>query len=189
MLLDVEINKLYNYDFYGKKELKEKLLQSLKSLDLEIESFGVFNLIDQKISSFKTSDEFIQNVNKFNIDHIVKETNQEIQLNNFLTTHFSNNSKYLLSDGSITPDLPAHYKFDQLIAAKLGYKSNNILFVPKWSNTIRIFKNTAELIYFPNNQQIKSLLDLNIENFIVNENIVHDIFDKRINRLPIFHTA
>ena len=169
MLLDVEINKLYNYDFYGCIDKKEKLLNSLKSLDLELESFGVFNLIDQKISSFNIQDINIQNINKFNIDDVLIESNNWLhsQLDSLLNSKYSRQSKYLLKNGSVTPELPAHYKFDQLIAAKLGYKSDNSLFVPIWSNTIRISKNTAELVYFPTPEQTKTLLSLDINNYIV----------------------
>ena len=190
MLLDVEINKLYNYDFYGCLDKKEKLLNSLKSLDLELESFGVFNLIDQKISSFNIQDVNIQNINKVNIDSLLNESNDWLhsELNSSLHSKYSRQSKYLFKDGKITPELPAHYKFDQLIAAKLGYKSDNTLFVPIWSNTIRIFKNSAELLYIPTADQIKTLLNLNIDTYIVKKMHVQDIFDEQIDKLPVFHS-
>jgi hypothetical protein len=89
----------------------------------------------------------------------------------------------------VTPELPAHYKFDQLIAAKLGYKSDNSLFVPIWSNTIRISKNTAELIYFPTPEQTKTLLSLNINNYIVKNIHVQDVFDELVDKLPAFHSS
>ena len=191
MLLDVEINKLYNYDFYGCIDKKEKLLNSLKSLDLELESFGVFNLIDQKISSFNIQNNNIQNINKFNIDDVLIESNNWLhsQLDSLLHSKYSRQSKYLFKNGSVTPELPAHYKFDQLIAAKLGYKSDNSLFVPIWSNTIRISKNTAELIYFPTPEQTKTLLSLNINNYIVKNIHVQDIFDELVDKLPAFHSS
>ena len=191
MLLDVEINKLYNYDFYGCKDKKEKLLKSLKSLDLELESFGVFNLIDQKISSFNIQDKNIQNINKFNIDDVLIESNNWLhsQLDSLFQSKYSRQSRYLFKDGSITPELPAHYKFDQLIAANFGYKSDNSLFVPIWSNTIRISKNTAELVYFPSPEQTKTLLSLNINNYIVKNIHVQDIFDVLVDKLPAFHSS
>jgi len=191
MLLDVEINKLYNYDFYGCKDKKEKLLKSLKSLDLELESFGVFNLIDQKISSFNIQDNNIQNINKLNIDDVLIESNIWLhsQLDSLFYSKYSRQSRYLFKDGSITPELPAHYKFDQLIAANFGYKSDNSLFVPIWSNTIRISKNTAELVYFPSPEQTKTLLSLNINNYIVKNIHVQDIFDVLVDKLPTFHSS
>lgn len=194
MLLDIEINKLYNYDFYGYKDKKEKLLKSLKSLDLELESFGVFNLIDQKISSFNIQDnniQNIQNINKFNIDDVLIESNNWLhsQLDSLFQSKYSRQSRYLFKDGSITPELPAHYKFDQLIAANFGYKSDNSLFVPIWSNTIRISKNTAELVYFPSPEQTKTLLSLNINNYIVKNIHVQDIFDVLVDKLPAFHSS
>lgn len=191
MLLDVEINKLYNYDFYGCKDKKEKLLESLKSLNLELESFGVFNLIDQKISSFNIQDKNIQNINKFNIDDILIESNNWLhsQLDSLFHSRYSRQSRYLFKDGSMTPELPAHYKFDQLIAANFGYKSDNSLFVPIWSNTIRISKNTAELVYFPSPEQTKTLLSLNINNYIVKNIHVQDIFDVLVDKLPAFHSS
>jgi len=191
MLLDVEINKLYNYDFYGCKDKKEKLLKSLKSLDLELESFGVFNLIDQKISSFNIQDKNIQNINKFNIDDVLIESNNWLhsQLDSLFQSKYSRQSRYLFKDGSMTPELPAHYKFDQLIAANFGYKSDNSLFVPIWSNTIRISKNTAELVYFPSPEQTKTLLSLNINNYIVKNIHVQDIFDVLVDKLPAFHSS
>lgn len=194
MLLDIEINKLYNYDFYGCKDKKEKLLKSLKSLDLELESFGVFNLIDQKISSFNIQDkniQNIQNINKFNIDDVLIESNIWLhsQLNSLFHSRYSRQSRYLFKDGSMTPELPAHYKFDQLIAANFGYKSDNSLFVPIWSNTIRISKNTAELVYFPSPEQTKTLLSLNINNYIVKNIHVQDIFDVLVDKLPAFRSS
>ena len=191
MLLDIEINKLYNYDFYGCKDKKEKLLKSLKSLDLELESFGVFNLIDQKISSFNIQDKNIQNINKFNIDDVLIESNNWLhsQLDSLFQSKYSRQSRYLFKDGSMTPELPAHYKFDQLIAANFGYKSDNSLFVPIWSNTIRISKNTAELVYFPSPEQTKTLLSLNINNYIVKNIHVQDIFDVLVDKLPAFHSS
>ena len=100
------------------------------------------------------------------------------------------NSLYLSENGLLSSQLPSHYKFDRAVANILQINSTlinkNSLFVPIHSNTIRIYLEFAVLEYKPTAYQIETLERINIKKFFIKDQIVNDIFDPLVEKLPSF---
>jgi hypothetical protein len=190
MFIDVLVAKLIEADHQNDLRTKTDLLNSLKKRkqDSEIlESFLLLNTYDNNYEYENVSNYLINNNNK--ISSIVQNITQDLKCiqNN---CGLNRNSIYLLEDGSITPQLPSHYKFDRAVANILKINpisvDKNNLIVPHHSNTIRIYLDIAVIKYKPSILQIKSLEKLNIKKFDVNNLICFDMFDKMIENLPVF---
>ena len=186
-MIEAQLYKMILYDFHGRSDRKLKSYEKYGEYFAPFEIYHVFRIIDQKINTLPIHSSF-ENLNKSNIDDILIEENNWIKQNIdiFSQIKYSRNSKYLFWNGDITLDLPAHYKFDQLIAARLGCKIQKTLFVPQWSNTIRLYNQSAELFYQPTGPQVEKLLSLDIKEFIYKDVIFHDIFDRIVDKIPKF---
>jgi hypothetical protein len=188
MFLEVQIYKFFSYDYHNSTQRKNKARSELHDLTSDIEIYKIFEIIDDKVHSLKKTHASIKDLPKSDIEKILLEEDQWIKsnINNLSQILYSRNSRYLFSNGDITLNLPAHYKFDELIAAKLGCSFDRKLFVPEWSNTIRIYGNSAELRYQPTGSQTKKLIDLNIKSFFYKNNHFTDIFDEIVDKMPRF---
>ena len=188
MFLEAQIYKFFSYDYHNSTQRKNKARRELHDLASDIEIYKIFDIIDEKIQSLPKHHHNLQSVVKVNIDKMLLEEDQWIKSNikDLSQILYSRNSRYLFSNGDITLNLPAHYKFDELIAAKLGCSFDRKLFVPDWSNTIRIYGNSAELRYQPTGPQTKKLIDLNIKSFFYKNNHFTDIFDEIVDNMPRF---
>lgn len=188
MFLETQIYKYFNYDFHNNTKRKNEARCKLHDLASDFEIYKIFDLIDEKINTLPIYNQFFQSNFKTNIDDILLEEDRWIKshINNLLQIKYSRNSKYLFSNGVTTLDLPAHYKFDELIGARLGFKSNKKIFVPVWSNTIRIYGNSAELQFQPTGAQVEKLLDMKINSYFYKDRYFNDIFDKIVDKIPKF---
>ena len=188
MFLETQIYKYFNYDFHNCSKRKNEARRVLHDLASDIEIYKIFDLIDEKIKTFPIYDHFLQSNFKTNIDDIILEEDKWIKsnINDLLQIKYTRNSRYLFSNGEITLNLPAHYKFDELIAARLGFRSNKKIFVPTWSNTIRIYGNSAEIKFQPTGAQTEKLLDLKIQSFFYNDRYFDNIFDTIVDKIPKF---
>ena len=107
------------------------------------------------------------------------------------SNNLNRNSIYIFENGTKTPQLPSHYKFDRTLLSLMDINPNSLekgkLIVPFYSNTIRVFYNTAVLVYKPTIEQIKELIKLDIKFFSTKKhNDIYDIFDDRIQNLQYF---
>lgn len=188
MFLETQIYKYFNYDYHNSLNRKQEARRELHDLAFDIEIYKIFEIIDDKVHSLKKPHSSIKDLPKTNIEKFLNEEDEWIKsnINNLLPLNFSRNSRYIFSNGEVTLNLPAHYKFDELIAARLGCTFDKKLFVPEWSNTIRIYGNTAELKYQPTGLQTQKLLDLKIQNYFYKDRHFTDIFDEIVDRIPKF---
>ena len=93
---------------------------------------------------------------------------------------YSRNSRYLFSNGDITLNLPAHYKFDLLFRKKMNMELTKELIVPEITNTIRILFDIALIKYLPTTKQIQYLSNSDIRIFRTTAGDYDSIFDKKI---------
>lgn len=189
MFLETQIYKYFNYDFHNSSKRKEEARRELHDLASNIQIYKIFDLIDEKISSLPILYSSLQSNLQTNIDNILLEEDLWIKskVSDLKSIKYSRNSKYLFSNGEVTLDLPAHYKFDELIAARLGCNSHKKIFIPEWSNTIRIYGNSAVLKYKPTAAQTEKLLELEINNFFYKERYFTDVFDELVDKIPKFN--
>ena len=177
MFIDIFLAELFKADHNFDLETKNSMLEKLYDLRIDNEIYQSFVLLDEFSLKFEDLDTSIKVLTQYMVDNIKSKNGA------------NRNSIYLLEDGHLTPQLPSHYKFDRAIAKSMNWKieiDKNNLFIPYKTNTIRIYMNTAVIIHKPSVDQIKTLLSLGIKSFVVKEFHTHDIFDSRIEKLPIF---
>ena len=176
MFIDLVLASLFTADHDNDTAEKESIINQLNSL-------GIDNSLYQSFLYLET----------YNIKHnSLKEALEHISIDFNIDSKYSKNrnSIYLFENGKITPQLPSHYKLDRTIAKSLDksiFVDKNSLFLPYESNTIRIYLNVAVLIYRPTINQINTLEYLGINNFVVDSYLTNNIFDKKIESLPIFN--
>lgn len=190
MLFDVYVAKLIEADHSNDSKVKSDLINSLTKKKKDSEILESFLFLDNYINDYiyENIESYLKS-NTNNLAYIVKQLNDKMScLKN--DNGLNRNSLYLLEDGFITPQLPSHYKFDRAIANILRINQSSVdknnLIVPKYSNTIRIYLEYAVLEYQPTIQQIQSLEKINIKKFHVKDTLIYDIFDKIVEKLPVF---
>lgn len=190
MLFDVYVAKLIEADHSNDSKVKSDLINSLTKKKKDSEILESFLFLDNFINDYiyKNIQSYLKS-NTNNVSYIVKQLNDKMScLKN--DNGLNRNSLYLLEDGSITSQLPSHYKFDRAIANILKINPSSVdknnLIVPKYSNTIRIYLEYAVLEYLPTVQQIQTLEKINIKKFYVKDTLVFDIFDIIVEKLPVF---
>lgn len=177
MFIDIFLAELFNADHNFDLQTKDSMLKKLKDLRIDNEIYQSFLLLDDFSTKFEDLDTSVNVLTQYLSDNIKSKNGA------------NRNSIYLFENGQTTPQLPSHYKFDRAIAKSLNWEleiNKNNLFIPYKTNTIRIYLNTAVIVYKPSIDQLKTLLSLGIKSFVVNNFHMNDIFDDRIEKLPIF---
>jgi hypothetical protein len=177
MFVDVFLAELFNADHNFDLQTKDSMLEKLYDLRIDNEIYQSFVLLDDFSLKFEDLDASVKVLTQYLTDNIKSKNGA------------NRNSIYLFEDGHLTPQLPSHYKFDRAIAKSMNWQieiDKNNLFIPYKTNTIRIYLNTAVIVYKPTVEQIKTLLSLGIKSFVIGEFHTDDIFDNRIEKLPIF---
>lgn len=193
MYLDIAIAELIKADHSHDVDKKNDLLKNLKKYQHKSTILQSFLFLDEIKSEniYNSIDDFL------NENSLHCFTSTIAKLTQDLKTICSNvglnrNSVYLCDNGQITPQLPSHYKFDRSVLSLLNIKSDHLdkdsLIVPDLSNTIRIFYNIAVIKYQPTNEQITSLINMNINKFVVNDSYYDNVFDENILKLKKFRT-
>lgn len=185
MFIDIKIAQLIEADYNFDINTKNNILNSLESLRIDNEIYQSFLLLD----SFNKSDYSSQLFQRINLDKM----NELLECLKTIkpTKNLNRNSIYIFENGTKTPQLPSHYKFDRTLLSLMDINPNSLekgkLIVPFYSNTIRVFYNTAVLVYKPTVDQIKELIKLDIRFFSTKKyNDIYDIFDDRIQNLQPF---
>jgi hypothetical protein len=177
MFIDIFLAELFKADHNFDLGTKNSMLEKLYDLRIDNEIYQSFVLLDEFSLKFEDLDTSVKVLTQYLNDNIKSKYGA------------NRNSIYLFEDGISTPQLPSHYKFDRTIAKSMNWKTEidkNNLFIPYKTNTIRIYTNTAVIIHKPSVDQIKTLLSLGIKSFVVKDFHTNDIFDNRIEKLPIF---
>lgn len=190
MYLDIAVAKLIEADHSNNINEKNNLLQILRKNNHQSSILNSFIELDKFNfnHTFETIDDYLNN-NENKISKIVEFIIQSILPPN-IEAGLHRNSLYLSENGLLSSQLPSHYKFDRALANILRVNSSLInkdnLIVPVYSNTIRIYLEFAVLEYQPSIHQIQSLEKINIKKYYVKDQIVDNIFDPLIEKLPIF---
>lgn len=190
MYLDVAIAKLIEADHSNNIDKKNDLLKTLRKNNHQSSILNAFIELDTLNfdHTYKTIDDYLIN-NENKIPEVVEFIIQAILPPN-IDTGLHRNSLYLTENGLLSTQLPSHYKFDRAVANILRINSSLInkdnLIVPVYSNTIRIYLEFAVLEYQPSIHQIKSLEKINIKKYYVKDQIVDNIFDPLVEKLPLF---
>ena len=190
MYLDIAVAKLIEADHSNNINEKNNLLQILRKNNHQSSILNSFIELDKFNfnHTFETIDDYLNN-NENKISKIVEFIIQSILPPN-IEAGLHINSLYLSENGLLSSQLPSHYKFDRALANILRVNSSLInkdnLIVPVYSNTIRIYLEFAVLEYRPSIHQIQSLEKINIKKYYVKDQIVDNIFDPLIEKLPIF---
>jgi hypothetical protein len=133
----------------------------------------------------------------------------DIDINRYLTTaleesfliknKYSNlvpeNKKFvgfLFSDGTTSPILCRHYKFERHVVTKLGFNPNfityNVNLLPMLTGAIKVCHEDITIFTKPTIQQIKWLIKYNAKKYHVNNQLFIDIssveLDTEIKKLP-----
>ena len=188
--LNVMVAKLVEADHFNDTLTKNDLLQQLRKSSYQSSILNAFIELDTLNfdHTCETIDDYLIN-NENKIPEVVEFVIQAILSPN-INEGLHRNSLYLSENGLLSSQLPSHYKFDRAVANILRVNSSIInkdnLFVPIYSNTIRIYLEFAVLEYQPTIYQIKTLEKINIKKYYIKDQIVDNIFDPLVKKLPIF---
>lgn len=176
-MIDIIISQLVNSDFYDQQEEKKLFLQSLRTYQTKQENFQCFSLLEE---------DFLPEIKNPNPHDLVLKINEYLKnnLSQPIYPKINHNSRYLFSNGEISPLLPAHYKFDLLFKKKMNLELTKELIVPEITNTIRILFDIAVIRYCPTNKQIEYLSKSDIRIFRTTAGDFDSIFEKKILSLP-----
>lgn len=187
---DILVAKLIEADHSNNLSLKNDLLHKINDSECQSTILNSFIELDKLHSDhiYETVDDYLSN-NKNKISKVVEFIIQTLLPYN-IGKGLHRNSLYLSENGLLSSQLPSHYKFDRAVANILQINSTlinkNSLFVPIHSNTIRIYLEFAVLEYKPTAYQIETLERINIKKFFIKDQIVNDIFDPLVEKLPSF---
>ena len=117
---------------------------------------------------------------------IIKNKYKELQTDNKRFVGF------LFPDGSTSPILCRHYKFERHVVAKLGYCPDFVTYnfnvLPQVTGAIKVCHEDVTIFTKPTIQQIKWLTKYNAKNFHVNNKLFQYIespdLDQEIKKLP-----
>jgi hypothetical protein len=176
-MIDIIISQLVNSDFYNQQQERDLLFESLKNYKTKQENFQCFSLLEENFLIDQIdfdSHELVLKINRYLKNNIVESIYPKI----------NNNSRYLFSNGEISPLLPAHYKFDLLFKKLMNMELTKELIVPEITNTVRILFDIAVIKFRPTNEQIQYLANSDIRIFRTTAGDYDSIFDKKILSLP-----
>ena len=164
-------------------------------------NFGIFNNYTE-INLFNSSRTLEENIT-------LEKFLTDIDINRYLTTaleeSFLIKNKYskllpdnkrfvgfLFSDGTTSPILCRHYKFERHVVTKLGYNPNfityNVNLLPMLTGAIKVCHEDITIFTKPTIQQIKWLIKYNAKKYHVNNQLFIDIcsveLDTEIKKLP-----
>ena len=190
IFLNDSLNKFDVAKDYEKQYLKYSLKQSSEYLSYKIMQDFYESPLDLKPISYE---EFLSAIDidrylttALEESFIIKNKYKELQTDNKRFVGF------LFSDGSTSPILCRHYKFERHVIAKLGYCPDFVTYnfnvLPQVTGAIKVCHEDVTIFTKPTIQQIKWLTKYNAKNFHVNNKLFQYIespdLDQEIKKLP-----
>ena len=190
IFLNDSLNKFDVAKDYEKQYLKYSLKQSNEYLSYKIMQDFYESPLDLKPISYE---EFLSAIDidrylttALEESFIIKNKYKELQPDNKRFVGF------LFPDGSTSPILCRHYKFERHVIAKLGYLPDFVTYnfnvLPQVTGAIKVCHEDVTIFTKPTIQQIKWLTKYNAKNFHVNNKLFQYIespdLDQEIKKLP-----
>lgn len=190
IFLNDSLNKFDVAKDYEKQYLKYSLKQSSEYLSYKIMQDFYASSLDLKPISYE---EFLSAIDidrylttALEESFIIKNKYKELQPDNKRFVGF------LFPDGSTSPILCRHYKFERHVIAKLGYCPDFVTYnfnvLPQVTGAIKVCHEDVTIFTKPTIQQIKWLTKYNAKNFHVNNKLFQYIespdLDQEIKKLP-----
>jgi hypothetical protein len=190
IFLNDSLNKFDVAKDYEKQYLKYSLKQSNEYLSYKIMQDFYVSSLDLKPISYE---EFLSAIDidrylttALEESFIIKNKYKELQPDNKRFVGF------LFPDGSTSPILCRHYKFERHVIAKLGYCPDFVTYnfnvLPQVTGAIKVCHEDVTIFTKPTIQQIKWLTKYNAKNFHVNNKLFQYIespdLDQEIKKLP-----
>jgi hypothetical protein len=190
IFLNDSLNKFDVAKDYEKQYLKYSLKQSSEYLSYKIMQDFYESPLDLKPISYE---EFLSAIDidrylttALEESFIIKNKYKELQPDNKRFVGF------LFPDGSTSPILCRHYKFERHVIAKLGYCPDFVTYnfnvLPQVTGAIKVCHEDVTIFTKPTIQQIKWLTKYNAKNFHVNNKLFQYIespdLDQEIKKLP-----
>ncbi len=190
IFLNDSLNKFDVAKDYEKQYLKYSLKQSNEYLSSKIMQDFYESSLDLKPISYE---EFLSAIDidrylttALEESFIIKNKYKELQPDNKRFVGF------LFPDGSTSPILCRHYKFERHVIAKLGYFPDFVTYnfnvLPQVTGAIKVCHEDVTIFTKPTIQQIKWLTKYNAKNFHVNNKLFQYIespdLDQEIKKLP-----
>ena len=190
IFLNDSLNKFDVAKDYEKQYLKYSLKQSNEYLSYKIMQDFYESPLDLKPISYE---EFLSDIDidrylttALEESFIIKNKYKELQPDNKRFVGF------LFPDGSTSPILCRHYKFERHVIAKLGYCPDFVTYnfnvLPQVTGAIKVCHEDVTIFTKPTIQQIKWLTKYNAKNFHVNNKLFQYIespdLDQEIKKLP-----
>lgn len=190
IFLNDSLNKFDVAKDYEKQYLKYSIKQSNEYLSFKIMQDFYESSLDLKPISYK---EFLTAIDidrylttALEESFIIKNKYKELQTDNKRFVGF------LFPDGSTSPILCRHYKFERHVIAKLGYCPDFVTYnfnvLPQITGAIKVCHEDVTIFTKPTIQQIKWLTKYNAKNFHVNNKLFQYIespdLDQEIKKLP-----
>lgn len=190
IFLNDSLNKFDVAKDYEKQYLKYSLKQSNEYLSYKIMQDFYESSLDLKPISYEDFltvidiDRYLTTA--LEESFIIKNKYKELQTDNKRFVGF------LFSDGSTSPILCRHYKFERHVIAKLGYCPDFVTYnfnvLPQITGAIKVCHEDVTIFTKPTIQQIKWLTKYNAKNFHVNNKLFQYIespdLDQEIKKLP-----
>lgn len=190
IFLNDSLNKFDVAKDYEKQYLKYSLKQSNEYLSYKIMQDFYESSLNLKPISYE---EFLTVIDidrylttALEESFLIKNKYKELQTDNKRFVGF------LFSDGSTSPILCRHYKFERHVIAKLGYCPDFVTYnfnvLPQITGAIKVCHEDVTIFTKPTIQQIKWLTKYNAKNFHVNNKLFQYIespdLDQEIKKLP-----
>lgn len=190
IFLNDSLNKFDVAKDYEKQYLKYSLKQSNEYLSYKIMQDFYESSLNLKPISYE---EFLTVIDidrylttALEESFLIKNKYKELQTDNKRFVGF------LFSDGSTSPILCRHYKFERHVIAKLGYCPDFVTYnfnvLPQITGAIKVCHEDVTIFTKPTIQQIKWLTKYNARNFHVNNKLFQYIespdLDQEIKKLP-----
>jgi hypothetical protein len=190
IFLNDSLNKFDVAKDYEKQYLKYSLKQSNEYLSYKIMQDFYESFLDLKPISYEDFltvidiDRYLTTA--LEESFLIKNKYKELQTDNKRFVGF------LFSDGSTSPILCRHYKFERHVIAKLGYCPDFVTYnfnvLPQITGAIKVCHEDVTIFTKPTIQQIKWLTKYNAKNFHVNNKLFQYIespdLDQEIKKLP-----
>lgn len=190
IFLNDSLNKFDVAKDYEKQYLKYSIKQSNEYLSYKIMQDFYESSLDLKPINYE---EFLAAIHidrylttALEESFIIKNKYKELQTDNKRFVGF------LFPDGSTSPILCRHYKFERHVVAKLGYCPDFVTYnfnvLPQTTGAIKVCHEDVTIFTKPTIQQIKWLTKYNAKNFHVNNKLFQFIespdLDQEIKKLP-----
>jgi hypothetical protein len=190
IFLNDSLNKFDVAKDYERQYLKYSIKQSNEYLSYKIMQDFYESSLDLKSVSYE---EFLTDID---IDRYLTTALEEsfIIKNKYKELHTDNKRfvGFLFSDGSTSPILCRHYKFERHVITKLGFCPDFVTYnfnvLPLTTGAIKVCHEDVTIFTKPTIQQIKWLTKYNAKNFHVNNKLFQYIespdLDQEIKKLP-----